>query len=57
MTEQEARQILGITEQTSWEEVLKVSSAALSLFFFFWLLLTRFKLQNLTYLGIWLRPL
>lgn len=34
MTEQEARQILGITEQTSWEEVLKVSSAALSLFFF-----------------------
>ncbi|GMN33094.1 hypothetical protein TIFTF001_003967 [Ficus carica] len=24
MTEQEARQILGITEQTSWEEVLKV---------------------------------
>lgn len=32
MTEQEARQILGITEETSWEEVLK---ASISLQFFF----------------------
>lgn len=26
MTEQEARQILGVSEETAWEEILKVSS-------------------------------
>lgn len=25
MTQQEARQILGVTEETSWEEIVKVS--------------------------------
>lgn len=32
ITEQEARQILGVTEETTWEEVLKVSVAFLRLF-------------------------
>lgn len=29
MTEQEARQILGVTEETPWEEIIKVSISSL----------------------------
>jgi predicted DNA-binding protein (UPF0251 family) len=39
MTEQEARQILGVSEQTAWEEIMKVSISCIFilsyLFFFF----------------------
>lgn len=34
MTEQEARQILGVSEQTAWEEILKVSISCIFIFFF-----------------------
>lgn len=30
MTEQEARQILGVSEETAWEEIVKVSSVCVS---------------------------
>lgn len=32
ITEQEARQILGVTEQTSWEEIVQVKNIHLSFF-------------------------
>lgn len=39
MTEQEARQILGVSEETAWEEILKVSDNFIRLLFFDFLLL------------------
>jgi len=35
ITEQEARQILGVTENAAWEEILKVSPGFLSFLIFF----------------------
>lgn len=35
MTEQEARQILGVSEQSTWEEIAQVCYLASS-YFFFW---------------------
>lgn len=32
MTEQEARQILGVSDQTAWEEILQVSIACIYIF-------------------------
>lgn len=34
MTEQEARQILGVSEETTWEEIMKVSSIIMCLYTF-----------------------
>lgn len=34
MTEQEARQILGVTEETAWEEILKVGVSCTSIFLY-----------------------
>lgn len=36
MTEQEARQILGVSEQTAWDEILKVSIACVIIFFYYY---------------------
>lgn len=35
MTEQEARQILGVSDQTAWEEILKVGIPSFLLFSFY----------------------
>lgn len=35
MTEQEARQILGVSEQTAWEEIMKVSISCIFIFLSF----------------------
>ena len=35
MTEQEARQILGVSDQTAWEEILKVGFHSFLLFSFY----------------------
>lgn len=35
MTEQEARQILGVSDQTAWEEILKVRIPSFLLFSFY----------------------
>lgn len=35
MTEQEARQILGVSDQTAWEEILKVHIPSFLLFSFY----------------------
>ena len=35
MTEQEARQILGVSDQTAWEEILKVRIPSFLLFAFY----------------------
>lgn len=41
INEQEARQILGVTEQTSWEEILQVKPRMMMIFFIYFDTLNR----------------